>query len=311
MTARRITTLEQASALCGTLVWVLLACLAGSGHAQLGVIELLFLFAPLVIVPLGLALGRRVSPVHPSAEALLRWLQPLAAGFTVVSFWFGPGRFAAILAVPWLLFCGIMAVTGALSLLSAEDRTPASWATNIGRMDLAIAGGWLMISRMGLRPLGIQEPIVLLTAVHFHYTGFATALLAGTLCAYAGRKRLLGILVFLVIVVPFLVAAGFVWSATLKMAAALLLCVCLVVLAGSQLWIAGDLSSRVARTYLRMSSLAVVLGMVLASVYAIGDWLKQDWLVVPRMASTHGVLNGLGFALLGMLGWLVQMSENR
>jgi hypothetical protein len=40
----------------------------------------------------------------------------------------------------------------------------------------------------------------------------------------------------------------------------------------------------------------------------IGDWLKQDWLVIPRMASTHGLLNALGFSLLGILGWVIEFS---
>ena len=50
--------------------------------------------------------------------------------------------------------------------------------------------------------------------------------------------------------------------------------------------------------------------MILASIYAIGDWLKQDWLLIPRMGSTHGVLNGLGFALPGLLGWLIHGSAS-
>jgi len=43
-------------------------------------------------------------------------------------------------------------------------------------------------------------------------------------------------------------------------------------------------------------------------VDAIGDWLEQDWLVIPRMATTHGLLNALGFCLLGLLAWIVEFS---
>jgi len=57
MTTQTITKWEQASALFGALVWAVLAGMAGMRKAPLGVIELLFLFAPLVIVPVGLALG--------------------------------------------------------------------------------------------------------------------------------------------------------------------------------------------------------------------------------------------------------------
>jgi hypothetical protein len=85
----------------------------------------------------------------------------------------------------------------------------------------------------------------------------------------------------------------------------------LAAFAGLQFWFAGDLSSRVARTYIRLSALSVVVAMALAATYAIGDWIKQDWLLIPRMASTHGLLNGLGFSLLAVLGWLVEFANLR
>jgi len=97
MTTQQVTKWEQASALSGALVWATLAGLAGIGRAPLGVIELLFLFAPLVIVPLGLALGRMLSPLkNQSVEACLRVLQPVAAVFTVTSFWLSPGWLAVV-----------------------------------------------------------------------------------------------------------------------------------------------------------------------------------------------------------------------
>ena len=97
-----------------------------------------------------------------------------------------------------------------------------AWAVNLGRMDLAVAAVGLLASRFGLRPIGIQEPIVLLTAVHFHYTGFASAtILAAVLKASKGSPsaRPLQWFAFLVLFVPFLLAAGFVYSQFLKMAA--------------------------------------------------------------------------------------------
>jgi len=201
-----------------------------------------------------------------------------------------------------------------LTLLRQKNKPLVTWAVNVGKIDLAIAGSWLVVSRLGIRPLGIQEPIELLTAVHFHYTGFATALLAGALLAHSGRNggrlSVLKTIVALVIVTPYVVAMGFVCSATLKMVAAVVLSASVAVLAGSQFWFSRNLTSRTARTYIRLSALCVFVGMALATTYAIGDWLKQDWLLIPRMASTHGVLNGLGFSLLGLLGWLVQMSDH-
>jgi len=314
MTTQAITKWEQGSALLGTLIWAALAVLAGAGKAPIGVIELLFLFAPLVIVPLGLALGRLVSPLKYSAiESCLRVVQPVLAFLTVISFWCAIGKVAAILAFPWVVFCLTMALTAALTLVRTRNRSLADWVVNIGRMDLAVAGGWLVGSRLGMRPLGIQEPIGLLTAVHFHYTGFATAMLVGAFWAHTrhGNKlrKMPDCVALIVIGTPFLVAAGFVYSPTLKMSAAVVLSLALVALAVLHLWAAKTLTIRLSRIYVRLSALAVAVAMILASIYAICDWLKQDWLVIPRMATTHGLLNALGFTLLGLLGWIIEFSD--
>jgi len=79
-----------------------------------------------------------------------------------------------------------------------------------------------------------------------------------------------------------------------------------IALALWQLALAGRTANWTSRGYLALSSLSVMAGMTLAAVYAIGDWLGETWLTIPRMASTHGLLNGLGFVMLGMLGWLVE-----
>jgi hypothetical protein len=44
---------------------------------------------------------------------------------------------------------------------------------------LPIGGAWLVASRLGIQPLGFGDTIVLLTAVHFHFAGFAAPVLAG------------------------------------------------------------------------------------------------------------------------------------
>jgi len=306
--------LERASALTGAAVWALMAGLAGAGKVPLGVIELLFLFAPLVVVPLGIALGRKLAPFrHQAVQDAARLLQPLAAGLVLISFWTPPGLLAAALAVPWLGLCVMLGAEVRWTLLRGRERRLISWGVSVGRMDLVVGSAWLLVSRLGMRPMNFQEPILLLTAVHFHYTGFATAVLAAALAAYSGKIRggipsLLRLVVVAVIGIPFVVAAGFVWSPILKLGAVAALSASVVVLAGWQFWLAARLSTGAARAFLRLSASAVFFGMVLATIYAVGDWLGRDWLLVPRMASTHGVVNGLGFVLFGLLGWMVELS---
>jgi hypothetical protein len=79
--------------------------------------------------------------------------------------------------------------------------------------------------------------------------------------------------------------------------------------AGIVFWFAGGLRSRPARMYLRVACCAVGAGLALASVYAASEFLAKDWITVPAMANSHGLLNGLGFVLLAMLAWLAEMQE--
>jgi len=112
--------------------------------------------------------------------------------------------------------------------------------------------------------------------------------------------------VMMVLVLPFVVAAGFVISPVIKMAAAVLFSMTVAILAvfvrmwGSR---AGD---GTARALLQVAAGAIFAGMVLAGTYAIADWMHSDLLPIPQMARTHGILNAVGFCLPGLLGWLVE-----
>jgi len=164
--------------LCGAAVWAALATLAGVERARFGIVELLFMFAPLVIVPLGLELITRLTGARAHVDAA-RILQIPATLAVVVAFWLPPGRSAAILSTLWLLQCVLLAGRRFLDWRH-EEHTAVSPILNLAHFDLLLGAAWLVLSRAGLRPMGFQEPIILLTAVHFHYSGFATALIAST-----------------------------------------------------------------------------------------------------------------------------------
>lgn len=295
--------------LSGAAAWAGLAVLAGLRCAPLGVIELLLLFAVLVVVPLGLSLmtvQRRADKVVQSVTTV----QPLAALALVAAFWQRPGPVAAALCLPWLGLGIMAAVAGARTLYQQAERSVGDLAVSLAGIDLAFAGGWLIVSRAGLHPMGFQEPILLLTSIHFHYSGFAVAVLAGTAIRLCKRYPLsvsfLRAIAWLVLFLPFLLAAGFVISPVLRMAAALALAVSVPVFAGCLFWMSRSLDRTVARIYLRAGAVAAWVAMGLAGTYAVTDYLGKPFLTMPGMASTHGVLNGIGFVLCSMLAFLIE-----
>src|SRR5450631_1604810 len=298
----------------GAAVWAGMAVLARIGIARLGAIEFLFLFSPLVIVPMGMELAGLIG-IRGWLDELARRLQPVGASLAVVAMWLPPGRKAGLAALGWLLICVLMAGAGFVELVQAlsEDAGGGARATRfamgIARVDLAVGGAWLVASRLGMRPMGIQEPIGLLTAVHFHFAGFATAIIAAATLRFAEASaphKWLQRRVLMVAVLPVVVAAGFVISPVVKMGAAVLFSMSVAVLAIAVRAYGRKAHDATARILLQVAAGSIFMGMLLSGAYAVADYLGSDALTIPEMARTHGILNAVGFCLAGLLGWLVE-----
>jgi hypothetical protein len=302
------------SATIGAAVWAGMAVAARAGIARMGAVELIFLFAPLVAVPLGMALGGAISGSGWCDSAASR-LQPLGAALAVIAMWLPPGRNAGLVALGWMLVCVLLAGGGVVELVQASwsDAGGGARATiAVAKIDLAVGGAWLVASRLGMRPMGIQEPIGLLTAVHFNFAGFATATIAAATLLSAERRRpqlWLKRVVAVIVGLPYVVAVGFLISPALKMGAALMFSASVAVLALFLRDCGKRAHDATARVLLQVASAAVFAGMVLSGTYAIADFLGSDVLTIPQMARTHGILNAVGFCMLGLLGWLVENSS--
>jgi hypothetical protein len=275
-------------AMAGAAAWASIAVLGRIGIVRAGVVELLFLFAPLVIVPLGMELGRVCGGFESEASRrlanLAQVLQPLGAVLAVVAMWLPPGNRAAMASVAWLAVCGLMASSGVVEMGNvlwprkravagaAGEATRTSnvvdIAVAVAKIDLVVGGAWLVASRLGMLPLGIKEPIGPLTALHFHYAGFAVATIASTTLRYAESRKLqrwLSRVVMAVVLLPFAVAAGFVVSPLLKMAAGVAFSVSVAVLAVFMWIYAAKAAEDAARRFLRGAVCAVFIAMGLSA----------------------------------------------
>ena len=301
------------SALLGGLAWIGVVLTAKGSRIPIGAIEQLFLLAPLVIVPLGLLLTSvSCQDRHgPFAYQLACWLQPFAAFLVVVSFWLASGVWAASLTLPWLLVSGLAGLSRLPAVARGGFGRIEEVCVDAGLLYLVVGAVWLVLSRFGASLLGFEEPIVLLTAVHFHYTGFAVPLIAGAVGRALNRSLprwhpLFRCVAIGVIGGPPLIALGFVFSPLLKVVAVVWLAVSLVGLCLFSLVVLPIMHHRVAQGLLAVFTTAGLVGMVLASVYAIGEFTGQFWLSIPHMARTHGVINALGFTLCGLLAWIIE-----
>jgi hypothetical protein len=274
----------------------------------LGPIEVLFLLAPVAVVPLGLGLLVRTNG-RGGPWRLAGRLQPWAAAAAVLSFLIGHrGLIAGVLAAPWLVVTLLVAVGGAERAGHAGARLRTSGGLPVaaglaGCAMLPVGGAWLVVSRLGLTPLGFEEPLPLLTAVHFHYAAFAAPVLVAQAGAVLGAGRAWRASAAGAIAGPPLLAAGITLSPTLEVVAATLVVLALSSLAVLTLARIVPRLHGAARLLLAISSVSALAAMACALAYAVGQFTGTGIFSLAGMARIHGPLNALGFALAGLLGW--------
>jgi hypothetical protein len=251
-----------------------------------------------------------VAVVLPAAlGGRWRWWG-LASASVAIACTLDRGSVAVLMGLPWA------AVGVAVTIQALRSAGPLMFW---GRTDVVralacgyglVAATWLLLSRVGASPMGIREPIVQLTAVHFTYGAAGALVLAGA-AARAARtpsaRRIGHVAVLLTAGAPPLVAAGFVTgAAALQVGGAVLLTVGVWCTAGLQLL--ESVRRRItapARVLLVISAVALVAPMVLAVAWAAGQHWNVPALSIPDMVRTHGAGNALGFILCGLLARLL------
>ncbi len=302
------------NAIIGGIAWCSLFVAARENRLDLSWIEELFLFAPLVIVPLGLELTSRLEQgsVTSLPERIARFVHAPAALLTVASFFFAPGELAAGLAGGWFVFCALLALSGFIRLLRGRLRALDAAFPAVAFLYLPVGAAWLVASRLGLKPLDFHEPIVLLTAVHFHYAGFAAALLArpaGRALANGPARRigatLFRVLAIVVLLGPAILAAAFIFGPKWKLLAAMALAIGEIGLAVYFFLALRKVMSLLPKLLIGLAATSVAFSMVLSAVWALGEYPLQPFVGLDEMARLHGTTNAFGFTFCGLLGWMI------
>jgi hypothetical protein len=273
-------------------------------------IEILFLFATLVIVPLGLHLTRQLDGhgVESGIEAMVYKMQLPAAVTTAASFYLASPLLTGGLGIPWLVFAMALAAGRIWRTLRIRSLRFHSWCALAAFLYFVIGAVWFLASRLGLNPIGSREPIVLLTAVHFHYAGFAVATLVRAL-ARIPRRGAIPALLFPVGAIgalagPAFLAAGFLIGPRVKLVAALLVAAGEVALAGCFIGSIREVGQISSRLLLVVSASSVLISMCFAALWAIGEFPRQPFLDLARMAAWHGSLNAFGFTFCGLAAFI-------
>jgi hypothetical protein len=301
----------------GALCWVgaVIALWRGGLEAEWG--QILLLFAPLIIVPLGL---RLVEPLSWPGR-IAQTAQFGGAVLLFLAFLEPPGWRPALLSLPWLVVTGLICLEGLLRI-ARRGLTPLDELCRDAALVLLLVGGlWTTASRWGLRPLDFDDTIVLLTANHFHYAGFVMPLVAGlaarTLPGRISTLTALGVLAGVPLVAVGITATKLGVSPLLECLAALVMALSGLGVAFLHLRLAARAGHPLARILFVIAGVSLLFGMGLAGLYGLrfytgsDDWTAHPWLTIPWMRLLHGSANVFGFALAALAGWLLQPTDRR
>lgn len=290
------------------LPWIALLLLVGSCcllpiQAQWGPTYLywILLAGPVLLVPWGLGL---LTKPWPEQQLLFTRLLPFAGLPLVAAFCLPPGWTAASLAGLWLL------VVARLGLWAVRRLGELPLAALLAIAFLGVAAAWAFADRLGWQPLGFDPLIVLLTAIHFHYAGFALALMTALLPRSSWQTSLSkGLVVGVGGVAVGITSTQLHGPAWIEVTA-----VTLMVLVGWGIALlqwreAGKGRHRSSKLLLRLGSAALFGGLLLALLYGWRFAQLWPWLTIPWMYATHGVLNSVGFTLLTFVGRSMEEGE--
>ncbi|MEU4492304.1 YndJ family protein [Streptomyces sp. NBC_00210] len=260
-------------------------------------VNLIVMLGMLVVVPAGLRLmdSVRLAPIRRI------WLVFAVPGS--VALWLPRSTAATVLAAVYTLGTLALAAQAPRRLNRTRSLAPAEIAVLTALVTPSVAGVALVAERSGHELFGFSLPILALTVPHFHFAGFAAALVAGLVCrtsaAPAGRFAALSVPIG-----TLLVLAGYFLDDWAELLGAL------VLTAG--MWAVALLTWRDVRTggrdrftraLLAVSAAVLVATMLLALNWALGEATGLPHPTLTWMAATHGLGNALGFALCSMLAW--------
>lgn len=300
------------SAIVGGCLWLIRTAWLHPTPFETAWAENLLLLAPLVVVPLGL----RVIGNSQGADTTLRaglWrvtvlLQLPAAILLLIAFALPVGMGAAGCALPWLAWTGLLALCGLYRLKAGGFKQTGELSIDAAMIYLVVGSGWLVLSRYGARPLEFEDVIVLLTAIHFHYAGFALPLLTGlvgrVLKGTTATSAAWGVIAGVPLVAAGITATQLKFSPFLEVLAAWVTAVAGLLTA----WLHLRLSlfaqqPAFVRTLWLVSAGSLAAGMVLAALYGCRHYGGVPGLDIPWMRALHGSADALGFALVGLLAW--------
>ena len=280
------------------LAWLAFLFLAGNEFLLEHWEGALVVFAALALVPMGLELLNQPQGIfyHFTSAGL-------GAAYLMY-----PAATAPSAALPYLVLSLWLAIQEGAQILVFRKFQLLQWVRLAALGYWATGALWAFCFLAGIRPLGFDPVIVGLTAAHFHVAGFVVATAVYCLLS-ADASRVNQTLGWATLAGMPLVATGITlsqlgYSPVFEWASALGFAVFAWAVAWQHLRLFLSKSHpRRARLHWLAGGLCLVLGVLLAAVYALRFHFPISWVNIPNMKVWHGTLQAVGFGWMVLRGW--------
>jgi hypothetical protein len=259
------------------------------------VVNLVVMLGMFVVVPVGLRLVDDLPAWWPRL-----WRVGALPG--AASLWLPRGWAAAILAGAYAVMTVALAVAGLLRWTRRPSAAPRDLALLTALVAPSVAGVSLVAERYGVELFGFRLPTLTLTVAHFHFAGFAAALIAALLCSSRRGAAAASVAALCVPAGLATVLAGFFVGPAVELAGTVVLTVGLWLMAWL-IWRERGAGEGRARTLFAVAAVVPVGTMALAVAWALGRAVGLPHPSIDWMVATHGVANAVGFALCAVLAW--------
>ncbi|MFF0557953.1 YndJ family protein [Streptomyces sp. NPDC004266] len=250
------------------------------------------------VVPTGLAL---LDGPRPPGWDPLRRAWPLLAVPGALALWLPRSPAAAALAAVYALATLALALQAPARLTLTRSLRPSELAVVSALTAPSVAGLALVAERASYPLFGFDLDVLALTVPHFHFAGFAAALVAGLVSRTSDGPAAR----FAALSVPagtLLVLLGYFVGDWAELAGAVVLTAGMAAVSVLTLRERRDLAAdRLTRGLLAVSALVLVATMLLALSWALGEATGLPHLSLTWTAATHGLGNALGFAVCALL----------
>ncbi|WP_438422056.1 YndJ family transporter [Bacillus siamensis] len=276
-------------------------CFLGFAAAEaphLSAAETFVLLSVLFFVPA--VFGFAFRPSKTLENVLLR-SYPIAALCAVLALITDFSFFAFV----WLIYTLGLALYAVWRLMKTNIHRTEEMSVMMGFIYLAGGGFWFFAYILKIPIMDFGPLIVLLTAVHFHYSAFLIPIFNGLLGRILRENRVLYMLSTVILLIsPILIALGITFSKTLDVIAVALYLTGLYV--NAYLVFKAPFAVKTARFLIRSSSAVLMITIAFSLIYSFGVYREAATLTISQMIWIHGAVNAFGVILPALAGWRLE-----